>query len=965
MATSASSPADIHTTSRARLRFNPAVIIGLGNFGAATLRLLADCLRPTHPALLEGLGWLSLTTAGWIAGPWPGSAPDPIAESAPPFAIAPEPLTHALDHAAGQANLDMLRGVGYEMGDTLDTILVARVDDRFTGQTLWPLLDLVRAHPQPHEHRVTLILTCDSRRFAGPSAPELAQFFEALAERLAADRANPVPGSISWCYLCDALDVESRLLHTSGDIRKTVQSQVELTAGFLTLLVGSRLRRDQAYARTAASKLAREVKAPRDAALVSSFSIGALVLPVDAIAALARDRLALLMHEVTFPSKASVGDREAARRARDRLLATVDLSPQGLRDRLLRDPNGEPIGFDTPPPDLEDLDPQAMLQSLADWRSALQAQWAKEGASPPAQIARNADTLLDELAGGIQREVAGLVETDQRGLHRALAYLDELPQPIEEARAKTAADDSYYRKTTIPSADETFRELGKLVAEKHRRRWKGVILVSLLFAPLTLLLLLLRVRMWPFALGLWLGSSVVAWLLPPLRRRRQLARRQSEFVRAVQLRYPATQERKVRVERRGLFDALLNVVRQERRTLLAWQQTIEAAKAALDAEELPPFRPACGERLLCAPEDYGLPLDDYDEAKLYEITAQYLNLNAQPSWREADPAALLAWLREGAEHALAAWRGTLSVTGSGNPEPFQGIAELAKTVRPQWPLAPSERRHVELNLVGLPERDVFGLPERDDLGHVLVVSTLDHTRLSYAPTRHGLQLKKLSATRPLWESAAELAHLSERGVAHRTFVWRYAPAGGSEQHHIDLALSQPSYQAFRAEPRPERGYWRRLITAPAPELDALADALGSLGRQHDWSSLEQASSVLAFAQQCTKHDSDSHQTAGRGPRYPLETLMDGIGDGDDSVILAAAVLKRLGFDVALLHYPDHCALGVAGAEELPGAFVEHPQTGVRYFYGEITAQGWSLGQVPPEYRETPPDGIEVVQMETE
>jgi hypothetical protein len=95
--------------------------------------------------------------------------------------------------------------------------------------------------------------------------------------------------------------------------------------------------------------------------------------------------------------------------------------------------------------------------------------------------------------------------------------------------------------------------------------------------------------------------------------------------------------------------------------------------------------------------------------------------------------------------------------------------------------------------------------------------------------------------------------------------------------------------------------------------------------------------------------------------YPLETLLDGVGDCEDAVILAAALLKRLGYDVALLYYAGHCALGVAGAEGLPGDFVEDPQTGVRYFYGETTSEGWSLGQVPSRYREMEIAGIEVVK----
>jgi hypothetical protein len=457
---------DTPGASRPPLRLNPAVVIGLSDFGGAALCLLAGRLRPTHPALFEKMGWLWLTLSGWQAGPFPDPAPDPSGEHVAPLDIAPAPLARALDAATSQATVAALSRAGYDVGATLDTVVVARADDPFTQGALWPLLDLIRAQPPLRENRVTLVLASDSRRFTGPSAPALAEFFGALAERLAADRSDPAPGAIAWCYLCDALDVDSRLLGGAGGIKTVVQSQVELAAGLAALLVGSGLRRDPLYERSALPELAHDLSAPSDAALFSSFGLGAFVLPVEQIAALARDRLALRLHEAALPPQASVADREAAWSAYERFLAAADLSPQGLRDRLLRGPDGAPIRFDTSPPDLGGLDPETILKALARWRTGLEERWGDEGSSPPAQIARNADTLLDEMSAEIRREVAGLAQSGPRGLHQALAFLDELPQALEEARVQLMADDSNYLKKTIPSADERFRELGKLVTDK-------------------------------------------------------------------------------------------------------------------------------------------------------------------------------------------------------------------------------------------------------------------------------------------------------------------------------------------------------------------------------------------------------------------------------------------------------------------------------------------------------------------
>lgn len=960
-----SSLADTLGTAHSPLRVNPAVVVGLGHFGGATLRRLADRLRPIHPALVEGMGWLWLTGSGWRAD-WPDSLPNPAGTSDAQPNLAPEPLAQALDQATSQANVAALEAAGYEPGTTLDTLVVARIDDPLTRAMLWPLLDLIRAQPPLRENRVTLTLACDSRRFVGSEASELAEFFGALAERLAADRTEPSPGALAWCYVCDTLDLDSRLLGSDGASEAVVWSQGELVEGFLALLLGSGLRRDPAYTRTALPQLAHDTSAPVEAALVSSFGLGAYALPVEAIAALARDRLALRLHEVAFPPKSSVADRDAAWVARDRLLTAVDLSPQGLGERLLRGPDGAPIRFDTQPPDLADLDQETTLQALAYWRNGLEEAWTDENAAPSVQIAGNAEALLAELSDLVEEEVDELIQTGPRGVHQAMVFLDELPQTIERARVQIIADDKYYLKMSIPSIDQKFRELGESAIQMERWWW------SLTSLTLLSILILLSSPSW-LAAGLlvllWFGAVVYLFWGS----RRRLSGRQAEFIDAVRLKYRLLQEREMHVRRRGLFDELIEVVRQERQTLFAWKDAVKAVQATLAEASAPAPSLACSERLLCEPGDYPSPVDDYDEEKIAEIAAHYLGLAECPPWRQSGAAEVVAWLRAGAEAALVSWRRSISVASWRQPEPSQAIAWLVGQVQPQWPLAANERRQVELKLVGLPDKDELALPQSNELGQLVSASTWDFARLTFVPTYHGLDLKRLAAVRPLWEAlnSPPPAGEAEAGPGpdadlQKTFAWRYAPEGDPEEHQVELTISQSSYQAFRAEPRRPRGQWAGFVTASAPELDALVAAFGRLHRQKDWSRLKKASNVLAFVQQCIRYDSDLHTTvAGEWPRYPLETLVDGVGDCEDNVILAAAVLKRMGFNVALLYYPGHCALGVAGAEDLPGVYVEDSQTGVRYFYGETTAKGWSLGQVPPKYRQMSPEGIEVVRMMVE
>ena len=97
-------------------------------------------------------------------------------------------------------------------------------------------------------------------------------------------------------------------------------------------------------------------------------------------------------------------------------------------------------------------------------------------------------------------------------------------------------------------------------------------------------------------------------------------------------------------------------------------------------------------------------------------------------------------------------------------------------------------------------------------------------------------------------------------------------------------------------------------------------------------------------------------------RYPLETLVDGVGDCEDTAILLADILWQLGYDVALLYLnPDdgaaHMALGVGGNGVKGKWNYEH--NGTKYYYLETTAKGWELGEIPNKYEKVEAEVYEI------
>ena len=89
---------------------------------------------------------------------------------------------------------------------------------------------------------------------------------------------------------------------------------------------------------------------------------------------------------------------------------------------------------------------------------------------------------------------------------------------------------------------------------------------------------------------------------------------------------------------------------------------------------------------------------------------------------------------------------------------------------------------------------------------------------------------------------------------------------------------------------------------------------------------------------------------GEYPRYPVETLVDEKGDCEDFSILAASILHCMGYQTALMYVPGHAALGLAGTAGIDGVLKEHD--GIRFYYCEMTGEGWKIGQLPDQHNET-------------
>lgn len=133
-------------------------------------------------------------------------------------------------------------------------------------------------------------------------------------------------------------------------------------------------------------------------------------------------------------------------------------------------------------------------------------------------------------------------------------------------------------------------------------------------------------------------------------------------------------------------------------------------------------------------------------------------------------------------------------------------------------------------------------------------------------------------------------------------------------------------------------------------INGLVRQLRAFADRHGYSDRQLVNHAVAVVQQM-KYTQDKPTTGyNEYPKFPVETLVDRGGDCEDSCILLAELLQKLGYGVVLLVIRDaqHMALGVTGDDSLEGAHYDYK--GQRYYYLETTAGGWEVGQVPKQVR---------------
>ena len=170
----------------------------------------------------------------------------------------------------------------------------------------------------------------------------------------------------------------------------------------------------------------------------------------------------------------------------------------------------------------------------------------------------------------------------------------------------------------------------------------------------------------------------------------------------------------------------------------------------------------------------------------------------------------------------------------------------------------------------------------------------------------------------------------------------------------DLPISLTTYVEYQERPRPLlESDWVEMATEITSGfyINEMAQQIADAAQQEGFNAIQKLDFVVAFVQSFPYTVDSETKPYDEYPRYPIETIFDRGGDCEDTSILVAALLDRLGYDVALLFLEDaaHVAVGVS----VPGIYgTYYEEDGKWYYYIETTGEGWAVGEIPPSITET-------------
>ena len=132
-------------------------------------------------------------------------------------------------------------------------------------------------------------------------------------------------------------------------------------------------------------------------------------------------------------------------------------------------------------------------------------------------------------------------------------------------------------------------------------------------------------------------------------------------------------------------------------------------------------------------------------------------------------------------------------------------------------------------------------------------------------------------------------------------------------------------------------------------IEMLVENLDEIAGRRGYTDGEKVREAINFVQSFEYVDDTDTSSKVEWPKYPIETLYERKGDCEDTSILLAGILAKMGYGTCLIKYSNHMAVGLKADDTATGAHFNYD--GLDYYYIETTNKGWDIGEIPDDYKD--------------
>lgn len=191
------------------------------------------------------------------------------------------------------------------------------------------------------------------------------------------------------------------------------------------------------------------------------------------------------------------------------------------------------------------------------------------------------------------------------------------------------------------------------------------------------------------------------------------------------------------------------------------------------------------------------------------------------------------------------------------------------------------------------------------------------------------------------------------------YSWKLLENNKSYKMTLDIDMNKYKYyHSLKRKSLIESGYFKSYLMDEynLQLAKRISNLFLTIQEECNFSTLQLVNEVAHFVHTlCTYETDKDYNGSIEYPKYLIETLIDEKGDCEDTTIFIASIVKEMGFDTVFFLYDDHIMVGVLGGEGVTGDCVTVGDK--NYFCLETTAEGYTIGVMPDEYKYKTPKVI--------